>query len=148
MNEKAGFNQAARGADVIRAQQIRALQEARDQALEALKENQRRRYADDLERARRRILLEHNRPECRPDQARVKPLSQKQLDKRAEWMVEAQHVRESNVIREQYRREIDRLEYPERYARSESRHGSPKEIRGLFNGLPSGRVAQEQGLGR
>lgn len=148
MNERAGFNQAARGEDVIRAQQIRKLQEARDQALEALREDQLRRYAEDLERARRQILLAHNRPECRPDHAREKPLSRKQLDKRAEWIVEAQHVRESNVIREQYRREIDRLEHPERYAQSESRKGSPKEIRGLFNGLPSGRVAQEQGLGR
>ncbi|MDT4870642.1 hypothetical protein FQZ97_1057290 [compost metagenome] len=148
MNEKGGFNQAARGEDVTRAQQIRKLQEARDQALEALREDQRQRYADDLERARQQILLAHNRPECRPDHARAKPLSQKQLDRRAEWMVEAQHVRESNVIREQYRREIDRLEHPERYARSESRKDSPTQIRGLFNGLPSGRAAQEQGLGR
>lgn len=148
MNKTDGFNQAAREPDVIRAQQIRKLQEARDQALEALREDQRQRYADDLERARRQILLAHNRPECRPDHAREKPLSRPQLDRRAEWMVEAQHVRESNVIREQYRREIDRLEHPERYARSESRKGSPDQIRGLFNGLPAGRAAQEQGLGR
>ncbi|RII75635.1 hypothetical protein [Pseudomonas monteilii] len=148
MNEKGGFNQAARGDDVTRAQQIKALQEARNEALKALQEDQRQRYADDLDKARRQILLAHSRPACRPDNARAKPLSREQLDRRAEWMVEAQYLRESNVIREQYRREIDKVEHPERYARAESPRGSPDQIRGLFNGLPSGCAAQEQGLGR
>ncbi|MNY50468.1 hypothetical protein D3C86_1859720 [compost metagenome] len=101
-----------------------------------------------MDSARRQILLAHSRPECRPSYAQQKPLSSEQLEKQARRMVEAQNLRESNLVREHYRHEIVRLDNPARQESGVNRKDCPPEIRTHFNGFPSGREGRETGRAR
>lgn len=146
MSRKEPFNDAAQGKEEARKQQIAEWERERDHQLQACKEEQRRRYEEDMEKARRRVLREHNRLDLRPDYARRKALTSEQLEERARLVVEARNLRELNAINNALRERVAALESP---ARQE--HGapgreltpSPREIKSIFNGLPQTREGRD-----
>lgn len=146
MSKKEPFNDAAQGKDEAKKQQISEWQRERDRALKICREEQKRRRDDDMERARRQILLEHNQPVLKPDNVRTKPLTAKRLEERASLMVEAQNLRELNAIREECKRKIAALENSARQEHAQSaieRTRSPHEIKTIFNGIPNHRDGHE-----
>lgn len=145
MSRKEPFNDAAQGKEEARKQQIAEWRQERNRALEMRQEEQRHRRDEDMEKARRKVLREHNRLECRPSYARRKALTAEQLDEQARRVVEAHNLRELNAIRHAYRERIAALENsgarPDRENRERS--ASPQTIRAIFNGLPGGREGRE-----
>ena len=145
MNRKEPFNDAALGKEDARKQQIVEWERERDRALEQLRDEQRRRHDEDMEKARQQVLREHNRLDCRPDYARRKALTSAQLEERARGVVETQNLRESNVIRNAHRERVAAFENQIARPASENRErsASPKTIRTIFNGLPKARDGRE-----
>lgn len=146
MSRKEPFNDAAQGMEKARKQQIAEWERERDRQLQACKEEQRRRYEEDMEKARQQVLREHNRLNLRPDYARRKALTSEQLEERARLVVEARNLRELNAINNAHRERVAALESPARQEHGVSRcerTRSPHEIKGLFNGLPRTREGRE-----
>ncbi|AVD81764.1 hypothetical protein C4Q28_06110 [Pseudomonas sp. SWI6] len=146
MNRKDSFNCGAREASKALIEKKEKLQSERDQELLALKKAQDLRNSDDMEKAKQRILREHNRLDCKPSYARRKPLTTKQLEEQAKGAVEADNLKESNLIREHYRRKIILLENAGQHQKGEKdikKARSPDRITGVFNDLPKDRDGNE-----
>ncbi|MGX1018157.1 hypothetical protein AB7M33_000833 [Pseudomonas sp. Y3 TE3536] len=147
MSRKEPFNDAAQGKEEARKQQIAEWERERDRQLQACKEEQRHRYEDDMEKARRRVLREHNRLNLRPDYARHKALTSEQLEERARLVVEAQNLRELNAINNAYSERVIAFKASFRQAEysapGRERTRSPHEIKSIFNGLPRTRDGRE-----
>lgn len=145
MSRKEPFNDAAQGKEEARKQQIAEWERERDRQLQACKEEQRRRYEEDMEKARRQVLREHNRLDLRPDYARRKALTSEQLEERARLVVEAQNLRESNAIRNAHRERVAAFENQVARPAPENRErsASPKTIRAIFNDIPKARDGRE-----
>lgn len=145
MNRKEPFNDAAQGKEEARKQQIAEWERERDRALEQLREEQRHRHDEDMEKARQQVLREHNRLDCRPSYARRQALTAEQLEERARHVVEAQNLRESNAIRNAHRERVAAFENQVARPAPENRErsASPKTIRTIFNGLPKARDGRE-----
>ncbi|CAB5601479.1 Uncharacterised protein [Pseudomonas putida] len=146
MNKKDSFNDVARKVSETFKEKEQELRKARDQQLIEKKKEQNLRMADDMEKAKQRILREHNRLDCRPSYARRKPLTTKQLEEQVKRAVEADNLKESNIIHEQYRREVMLLENAGQHQQGEKdidKARSPDRITGVFNDLPKVRDGNE-----
>lgn len=146
MSSRDSFNGVASEASKALIEKKEKLQEERDQKLIELRKEQDLRIADDMEKAKRIILREHNRLDCKPSYARRKPITGKQLEEQAKRAVEASNLKESNLIHEQYRREVMLLENAGQHQQGEKdidKARSPDRITGVFNDLPKDRDGNE-----
>lgn len=145
MNSKSPFNSAAQETDEIRQRKKMATQRE-SQRLEALEKERLLNKADDMERAERHILLEHNRLNFRPNYAPQKTMTSEQLKEQASRMVDVQYLRRANAIREECRRNIFAIENEARKDKSQAeieKKKSPREIKTIFNGLPNTREGRD-----
>lgn len=146
MNKKDSFNDTARKvSDAFKAKE-KELRKARDQQLIELKKEQNLRMDNDMEKAKQKILREHNRLDLKPSYARRKPITGKQLEEQAKRAVEASNLKESNIIHEQYRHEVMLLENAGQHQQGEKdidKARSPDRITGVFNDLPKDRDGNE-----
>ncbi|NVN63927.1 hypothetical protein FGL97_11985 [Pseudomonas putida] len=146
MSSRDSFNGVASEESKSLVENKEKLQAERDQQLIELKKEQDLRMVDDMEKAKQRILREHNRLDCKPSYARRKPLTTKQLEEQAKRAVEASNLKESNIIHEQYRREVILLENAGQHQKGEKdikKARSPDRITGVFNDLPKDRDRNE-----
>ncbi|HDS0957248.1 hypothetical protein PshuTeo2_09920 [Pseudomonas hunanensis] len=146
MNSKDPFNNSSLKADEALEAKKRERLEERDQKLIELKKEQDLRRDDDMEKAKQKILREHNRLDCKPSYARRKPLTAKQLEEQARRAVEASNLKESNLIREHYKHKVMSLENTNQHHNGEQnidQGRSPGKITGIFNDLPKDKDGNE-----
>lgn len=146
MNSRDSFNGVASEESKSLVENKEKLQEERDQKLIELKKEQNLRMADDMEKAKQKILQEHNRLDCKPSYARRKPITGKQLEEQAKRAVEASNLKESNLLRERYKRKIMSFENANEHQQGEKdidKARSPDRITGVFNDLPKDRDGNE-----
>lgn len=145
MNRKDLFNGAAQETDIVQRRK-REKKQQRDQRQEELQSQRLLNESDDMEMARREVLQEHHRLECRPSFAVQKNLTEEQIEERATRKVDAKYLRLSNAIEEEYRRNLLAIERDMRKDKVEPekvQKESPREIKSLFNGLQKGRDGHE-----
>lgn len=146
MDTKDSFNDSARKADTALKERVKELLKERNRQLDSLEKEQALRKDSDMEKAKQRVLREHNRLDYKPSYARRKALTSEQLEKRASDLVKAQNLREANSIKERCRRKIESIKRA--VGRSEGellveRECSHHKIKSIFNNIPKDRDDHE-----
>jgi hypothetical protein len=146
MSKKDLFNASAQETDAVQKRKQEEKQR-RDQRQEELQHKRLLNKENDMEIARREVLQEHHRLECKPSFAVQKSLTKEQIELRATRKVDAKYLRLSNGIEQDYRRNLHAIENDKRNDGTEperSQEESPHEIKSLFNSVQTERDSRER----